>query len=174
MKILEFEKIDSTQKKAKELAQKEKAPWLVVLAKEQTKGRGRKGNIWYSPKGGLYFSVILPQIDIDNLQILTFLASFVVAKTIKENFKLEPFIKLPNDVYLKGKKVAGILTENLICNKKVKISIMGIGVNTNLDKFPKELKEKATSLKIELGKEVDNQKILREILKGLQEIFQKD
>jgi BirA family biotin operon repressor/biotin-[acetyl-CoA-carboxylase] ligase len=169
MKIFKFEKIDSTNKKAKELAKEGFRPWTVILAKEQTGGYGRKGNFWYSPKGGLYFSVILPRIKIEDLEILTILAAFIVAKILKEDFKLEPFIKLPNDVYVNGKKICGILTENLIFGKEVKNSIIGIGLNTNIEKFPKDLEKIATSIKMELRKKVDNQKILNKILNELKE-----
>jgi BirA family biotin operon repressor/biotin-[acetyl-CoA-carboxylase] ligase len=168
MKILEFEKLESTQKKAKEIA-KEAEPWIVVLAKEQTGGYGRKGNFWHSPKGGLYFSVILPKTKIEDLQILTILAAFCVAKILKEDFKLEPFIKLPNDVYVNGKKICGILTENMVLGKEVKNSIIGIGLNTNIEKFPKDLENITTSIKIELKKEVDNRELLKKILEELKE-----
>jgi len=167
MEIIKFEKIDSTQIFAKNLKTPE--PWLVVLAKEQTTGRGRGRDFWYSPEGGLYFSVILPQSHIEDLQTLTIIAAFIIGKYIKEKFNLEPFIKLPNDVYLNGKKVAGVITENVIEVKEVKFSAMGIGLNTNIARFPKDLENTATSLKIELGKEVDNEKILKEIIEGLKE-----
>jgi len=167
MEIIKFEKIDSTQIFAKNLKTPE--PWLVVLAKEQTTGRGRGRDFWYSPKGGLYFSVILPKSNIEDLQTLTIIAAFIIGKYIKEKFNLEPFIKLPNDVYLNGKKVAGVITENVIEVKEVKFSAMGIGLNTNIARFPKDLENTATSLKIELGKEVDNEKILKEIIEGLRE-----
>jgi len=168
MKILEFEKLESTQKKAKEIAGKAR-PWTVVLTKEQTGGYGRKGNFWYSPKGGLYFSVILPETKIEDLQILTILAAFCIAKILKENLKLEPFIKLPNDVYVNNKKICGILTENIILGKEVKNSIIGIGLNTNIEKFPKDLENIATSIKIELKKEVENKELLKKILEELKE-----
>jgi len=166
MEIIKFEKIDSTQIFAKNL--KTPKPWTVILAKEQTTGKGRERNFWYSPKGGLYFSIILPKSKIEDLQTLNILAAFIVAKIIKGNFNLEPFIKLPNDVYLNGKKVCGILTENVV-GKDVKFSVTGIGLNTNIDSFPKDLENLATSLKMELEKEVDNEEILRQILEGLKE-----
>ena len=167
MEIIRFKKIDSTQIFAKSLKTPE--AWLVVSAKEQAEGKGRKRNFWYSPKGGLYFSVILPKSNIDDLQTLTIISAFIIGKYIKEKFNLEPFIKLPNDVYLNGKKVAGVITENVIEVKEVKFSAMGIGLNTNIARFPKDLENTATSLKIELGKEVDNEKILKEIIEGLKE-----
>lgn len=171
MKIIKFEKIDSTQKKAKEIAaKKETKPWTVILAKEQTRGIGRKGNFWYSPKGGLYFSIILPKSKIEDLQTLTILAAFSVAKIIYENFKTKPFIKFPNDVYLNGKKICGVMMENIVgeCGE-VKFSVMGIGLNTNINNFPKDLKETATSLKIEFKKSIANEKFLSEILNELKE-----
>ena len=168
MIIKNYKTLTSTNVKAKELARKEARPWTIIVAEQQTGGYGRKKTAWSSPKGGLYFSTILPKSNIEDLQTLTVLAAFICAKTIKENFKLEPFIKLPNDVWINGKKVAGILTENII-GKDVKLSVMGIGLNTNIEKIPKDLENIATSLKIELGKEVDNQKILRQIIKGLKE-----
>ncbi len=163
-----FSNLESTSSKLKELVKKGAEPWTVVVAKEQTAGYGKEKRSWYSPEGGLYFSVVLPKSHIEDLQTLTILAAFIVAKTIKENFNLEPFIKLPNDVHLNQRKVCGILTENII-GQKVEFSIMGIGLDTNIDKFPKDLENIVTSLKIELGREVDNNKILKQIIKGLKE-----
>lgn len=183
MKIIYYKTLSSTNLKAKELAKKEVKPWTIVVAENQTKGRGIKGNDWFSPKGGLYFSIILPKSNLEDLQTLTILAAFITAKVIKENFKkVEPLIKLPNDVLISDKKVAGILTENIVgasansaptlsrvegVGKGIKLSVMGIGLNTNIEKFPKELKDIATSLKIELGKRVNNKKILVQITEGI-------
>ena len=163
-----FKTISSTNQKAKELAKKGADPWTVIMAEEQKAGYGKEKVFWFSPKGGLYFSVILPKSQIEDLQTLTILAAFIVAKTIKDNFSLEPLIKLPNDVLVNQMKIAGVLTENII-GKEIKTSVMGIGLNTNIDVFPKELENIATSLKMELGKEVDNEKILEQILRGLKE-----
>lgn len=150
------------------MAQKGAEPWTIIIAEEQKAGYGKEKVSWFSPKGGLYFSVILPKSQIEDLQTLTILAAFIVAKTIKDNFSLEPLIKLPNDVIVNQKKIAGILTENVI-GKEVKTSIMGIGLNTNIAEFPEELENIATSLRIESGKEVDNKKIMEQIIKGLKE-----
>ena len=179
MEIKYFSQLKSTNQKAKELSSKEAKPWLVVVAEKQTAGYGKEKVPWFSPQGGLYFSIILPKSKIEDLQTLTILAAWISAKVIKDNFNLEPLIKLPNDVLLnekpstrasslRGKKICGILTENII-GKEVKSSVIGIGLNTNIDKFPKELEDEATSLKIELGKEVNNKEILKKILKGLKE-----
>ncbi|UZE93357.1 MAG: biotin--[acetyl-CoA-carboxylase] ligase [Candidatus Nealsonbacteria bacterium] len=163
MKFKKYKRISSTNALAKKVKHE---PWLVIWAEEQTAGYGRKKDYWFSPKGGLYFSVVLPKSTIDDLQTLTILAAFVVAKVMKENFNVEPMIKLPNDVYLNQKKIAGILTETVV-GTNVKFSIMGFGLNTNIDKFPKDLENIATSLKIELGKKVDNEKILKQIIEEI-------
>jgi BirA family biotin operon repressor/biotin-[acetyl-CoA-carboxylase] ligase len=168
MKIKKIKTISSTNQIAKDLARKGAGPWTVVVAEKQTAGYGKEKVSWFSPKGGLYFSVILPKSQIEDLQTITVLAAFIVAKSIKDNFSLEPLIKLPNDVLVNQKKIAGILTENII-GKEVKVSVMGIGINTNIDEFHQGLEKTATSLKIETGKEVDNNKILEQILKGLKE-----
>ncbi len=183
MEIKRFLQLQSTNSKAKELALEGLSPWTVIVAEKQTAGYGRKGSGWFSPKGGLYFSVILPKSQIEDLQTITILAAFIVAKVIKGKFNLEPFIKLPNDVWVNGKKIAGILTENIIVGKmlnisggvppaigsEVKLSVMGIGLNTNIGKFKKELANIATSLRIETGKEIDNEQIMVEIIQGLKE-----
>lgn len=168
MKILNFKELPSTNEKAKDLARERVVPWIVISAEKQTAGYGKERVPWFSPKGGLYFSIVLPKSKIEDLQTLTILAAFIVAKTIKNNFSLEPLIKLPNDVLINQKKVCGILTENVI-GKEVKSSVIGVGLNTNIDKFPKELEDEATSLKMELGREVDNEKLLKQIVKGIKE-----
>lgn len=168
--IKEFEKVSSTQEIAKNL--KEPKPWTVILAKEQSEGYGRKRNFWYSPRGGLYFSVILPKAKIEDLQILTFFAAFCVAKVIFEKLGIKIFIKFPNDLYLSGKKIGGVLIENKISeNGDVLFSVLGIGLNTNIESFPPELKEKATSLFIELKKKISNKEILEDILKEIKNSF---
>jgi BirA family biotin operon repressor/biotin-[acetyl-CoA-carboxylase] ligase len=167
-KIKNFKKIPSTNQKAKELAFSGTAPWLVVMAEKQTAGYGKERTPWFSPKGGLYFSIILPKSKIEDLQTLTIISAFIIAKTINDNFSLETLIKLPNDVLLNRKKVAGVLTENII-GKDVKLSVIGIGLNTNIEKFPKELEKSATSLKIELGKRISNIKLVKQIVQGLKE-----
>jgi len=182
MKIKKYKVVSSTNLIAKKLRPE---PWLIILAEKQTVGYGKKLSRWFSPKGGLYFSIVLPKSKIEDLQTLTILAAFIVAKTIRDYYpppalrsqptrpkkdilSFEPLIKLPNDVLLNGKKICGILTENII-GKEVKSSVIGIGLNTNIDKFPKELKNEATSLRIELGREVNNEKILKQIVEGIKQ-----
>jgi len=171
MKIIEFETISSTNEKAKELAINGTLPWTVIVSEKQEIGHGTKGASWFSPKGGLYFSVILPQNNIHDSQTITILAASIVAKTIKEMFNLEPMIKMPNDVLINGKKFCGILTENIIIGDKLKLSVIGVGIDTNIDEFPEELKNIATSVKIETNKEVNNKLILNKIIEKIKNQF---
>jgi BirA family biotin operon repressor/biotin-[acetyl-CoA-carboxylase] ligase len=178
--VIEFDRIVSTSVKAKELVEGGVEPWTVVVAKQQAGGYGRKGGAWFSPAGGLYFSVVLPASNVDDLQIMTILAAFCAASVIKEQFGVELFVKLPNDVYLNGKKVCGVLTENIIFpmagedrpqgGGEVRSSVIGIGVNTNIESFPDDLAG-ATSLAIELGQTIDNNLILEQIISQLQKTF---
>lgn len=194
MEIIGYSSIDSTNAKAKELAKQGTEPWSVIWAEEQKKGYGRKKESWFSPPGGLYFSIILPKkqivannskksfeetkLKVKSIQTLTILAAFVVGKVIKEEFGLEAFIKIPNDVWVNQKKssptsqkkLAGVLTENVV-GKNIKSSVIGIGINTNIESFPPDLKDNATSLKIELGKKTDNRKILGKTVKALEKQF---
>ncbi len=167
MPIKFFKVVSSTQEEAKKLALAGGEPWSVIAAEKQSQGRGKGVSHWHSPEGNLYFSVILPASELDDLQILTILAGFSVAKILKEDYGLEAMIKLPNDVMVNGKKICGILTENIIMGGRAKISVMGIGLNTNSGSFTADLKDKATSIKMELKKKVDNKKILAKIVKEL-------
>ncbi|MCK9393566.1 MAG: biotin--[acetyl-CoA-carboxylase] ligase [Candidatus Paceibacterota bacterium] len=168
--IIEYDSLPSTSLKAKELVMEKCDPWTVVFSLEQTQGHGKSGVGWFSPRGGLYFSIILPQANIKDLQIITVLAAFVVAKIIKENFDLEAMIKLPNDILVNNKKFCGILTENIISGDKI-FSIIGVGVNTNIMDFPENLNPIATSVLIEAGRKVDNKSILEKIVNELKSYF---
>jgi BirA family biotin operon repressor/biotin-[acetyl-CoA-carboxylase] ligase len=165
--LIELENIKSTSEEAKVQAVQGVAPWTTIVAEEQSLGHGRKGDYWFSPKGGLYFSVILPKTNINDLQTITILSAFVVAKVLKEKYEIEPMIKIPNDILFEGKKLYGILTENIVMGDETVVSVLGIGLNTNIDTFPDNLKNAAISLKNILSKEVNNKEILEQILLGL-------
>jgi BirA family biotin operon repressor/biotin-[acetyl-CoA-carboxylase] ligase len=170
MKILEFEVLESTQKKAFEIAEKNFKPKTVILAKRQTGGIGRKGDFWYAPEGGLWFSIILPKISPEKLEIFTNLLSFLIAKVIFEETGEKIFIKFPNDLYFHGKKIGGVMVQNKICGKN-QVSVAGIGIDTNVKEFPENLKDIATSIFLETKKEIDNKKFLKKILKEIDKIL---
>lgn len=170
MKILEFEVLESTQEKAFEIAKENFEPLTVILAKKQTKGIGRKGDFWFSPEGGLWFSIILPKISPEKIEIFSNLLSFLIAKLIFEETGEKIFIKFPNDIYLNGKKIGGIMVQSKICGKD-QISVAGIGINTNVREFPENLKEIATSIFLETKKEIDNRKFLEKLLKEIEKFL---
>ncbi len=135
----------------------------IVVAIKQTAGKGRMGRTWYSPEGGLWYSVIFKPRTKINLNIYTKIFSIAVVETI-EKLKVKAKIKWPNDVYYKDKKLCGILTEAVTVNNKVVAVIVGIGLNVN-NEIPNELKDKAIALKDIVGKRIKITQILDDINK---------
>ena len=129
VRIYYFNKVNSTNEKAKGFEENS-----VIIANEQTKGKGRFNRDWSSSRGGIYMSIVLGLEDI-KMQYLTFIAAISVFKAIKD-YGIKTIIKWPNDLIYDGKKVCGILTQ-CVGGK----SIIGIGVNTN-NKIPKPLNKK--------------------------------
>lgn len=166
-KLHHFKSLASTQDKAKEFAGKGLSD-VIVVADMQTKGRGRFRRKWHSAKGGLWISILLKPKNIDNLQCLTFAAAVAVVKSIKKICSLKTSIKWPNDVHYRGKKLCGILTEGIFPANYVAV---GIGVNVNQDKFPGEIKNIATSLKIIKNKTTDIKKLSKNIADGFFSLY---
>jgi BirA family biotin operon repressor/biotin-[acetyl-CoA-carboxylase] ligase len=149
-KIYAYEETSSTMDVAMRLAANKEPEGSVVVSEGQTKGRGRLGRNWVSPKGkGIYLSIILrPAVQLQEVPLLTLMAAVAVARAIEKETNLKPQIKWPNDVMLRGKKVAGILTELNAELNRVHAVILGIGINVNTDK--RSLPAHATSLAQEL------------------------
>ncbi|MBL7054966.1 biotin--[acetyl-CoA-carboxylase] ligase [Candidatus Woesearchaeota archaeon] len=167
-KIYHFKKISSTNDQAKTLAEKGLID-VVVVADEQTKGRGRFNRKWISSLGGLYFSVLLKEKNTDKIKYLTFIAAISVVKAIFQSTKLKTKIKWPNDIHINNRKLCGILTENVL--GKVNQVIVGAGININQSKFNKKISNIATSLKIELNKKTNKEKILSHFLKEFDKLY---
>lgn len=163
-KIYHFKSLTSTQDKAKELARKGLSN-IVIVSGVQTKGRGRLKRKWHSVKGGLWMSILLKPNNVENLQYLTFAAAVSVVKSIENIAELKTNIKWPNDVHYKNKKLCGILTEGVF--GKSNYVAVGIGLNVNQEKFPDEIKNIATSLKIAREKTFG----IRKLMKGIIEEF---
>lgn len=156
-----FKKINSTNEKAKDLARKGVSD-VVIVADEQTKGKGRFNRKWFSSLGGLSFSILLKEKNVENVKYLTFIAAVSVVKAISKVTKLKTKIKWPNDIHFNNKKLCGILTESVL--GKENYVIVGVGMNVNQTKFHKSIKDIATSLKIQLKKPIDKNKILNQFL----------
>lgn len=154
-KIIYFERLNSTNETAWDLASKGEEEGAVIIAKIQEKGKGRLGRSWFSPEGGLWLSFILkPSLKISEVNKITLMAGVSIAESIREKYDLDARLKWVNDVLIHGKKISGILAESSITGRKVNFVILGIGVNVNIVHFPTELRKIATSLAIELGKHV--------------------
>jgi len=143
----------------------------VIVAGEQTAGRGRLKRAWFSPKGSIALSIILHP-SLAYLPSLMMLASLAVVRSIEGVTGLRPQIKWPNDVLIKGRKVAGILIESSLRGKNVDYTIIGIGLNINIRMadFP-ELLATATSLSDELGRDVSTLAIIKRLLVEVEELY---
>ncbi|RNA69170.1 biotin--[acetyl-CoA-carboxylase] ligase [Alteribacter keqinensis] len=161
-----YPSIHSTQETAHQLASENAPEGTLILADEQTKGKGRLGRQWHSPREtGIWMSLILrPDIEVKRAPQLTLLTAVAVVRGIKNAVGIDPEIKWPNDVLFEGKKVAGILTEMQAEPDKVHAIIVGLGLNVNQSQFPAPLDTIATSLRIESGKSVNRTDVLSSIL----------
>lgn len=166
-----FQETTSTNDVVERLARDGVREGVVVFAECQTKGRGRLGRKWLSPRGkGLWFSVLLrPDLRPVAATQLTVMAATALARAIRSQTGLQPEIKWPNDILLHGRKTAGILTELNAELDHVKYIIIGMGVDVNFGAgdFPPELRKIATSLQIEAGQPVDRAELATAILHEL-------
>lgn len=138
---------------ARELALQGEAEGTVILAEEQTKGRGTKGRWWYSaPEMGFYASVIL-RPPREEISLLPLVAGVAVREALVEVYKLEIYLKWPNDLIFQRKKLGGLLLESEFFGSALSYVILGVGININHETkdFPPELRDRAISLRIGLG-----------------------
>ena len=149
-----FGSIDSTNIKAKEYAENGAPNGTLVVADQQTAGRGRRGRSWESPKGtNIAMSLVLkPEINPNHASMITLVAAMAVARAIEDVIGEPVQIKWPNDIVLHGKKIVGILTEMSAQFDYINHIVVGIGMNVNTETFPEELQETASSLYLETGK----------------------
>lgn len=151
--VLYFDTIDSTNTKARELAEKGYPSGTLVVADKQESGKGRRGRSWVSPSGtGIFMTLMIkPDINPNNASMLTLVAALAVAKAITSVTGEEAMIKWPNDIVVNGKKVCGILTEMNAQFDYINHIVVGIGINVHNESFPEEISQMASSLMIEAG-----------------------
>ena len=179
--IIVLEQTSSTSDAILQISNVDSKEGVVVFAEHQTAGRGQRGNRWESAAGkGLWFSVLLrPRIDLPSSPQLTAWAAEAISGAIENEFSLTPTIKLPNDVQIDGRKVAGVLVEMRAQKNAPHLAIAGIGVNVNQSRkdFTAELQSRAISLAMALGEQVDRQKfsiaLLRKLDRTYRELFGK-
>ncbi len=157
--------IDSTNEWAKRAAAEGAEDGSVFLADYQSAGKGRRGRSWKSPEGtSISMSLLLrPEIPVDRISMLTLIMGLSAAQGMKAAAGIDVGIKWPNDVVSRGKKLCGILTE---ANTQVEYVVIGIGINCNMETFPEEVADIATSLRLEKGEPVSRETVTAEIIKA--------
>lgn len=174
-----FQETGSTNPDAKRFAEEGEPHGTTVVAERQTAGKGRRGRSWESPAGkSVYFTIMVrPKFAPDKASMLTLVMALAVAEAIQEATGLPAGIKWPNDIVVNGKKVVGILTELSVTPEMNEIQFMvaGVGVNVNqegAEEFPEEIRETATSLKIESGRHIARAALLERILARFEEDYE--
>jgi BirA family biotin operon repressor/biotin-[acetyl-CoA-carboxylase] ligase len=173
-KIIYRHTATSTQNLAISLAKRDpSSDGTVLIAGQQTNGRGRENRKWLSPKGGIWLSVILkPTIPTSTITILPFAAGLAVCDSIKKTTGLNPKLRWPNDIVIEGKKVAGILIDMSMEAERINYAVVGIGINVNVESlaissyFEEHIK--VTSLSDELGHKTSILSLTKEMLKRLE------
>lgn len=167
-KIYSYEMTDSTMDVAHRLAQSGSPEGTVVFSEGQSKGRGRTGRQWFSPKGkGIYLSLILrPDLSPAEAPKITLVSAVAVALSMRKVTHLGALIKWPNDILVNDRKACGILTEMSAEVNTVKYIVLGIGINVNTAKG--DLPKEATSLKHETGEEISRIVLAQDILRELE------
>ena len=166
-RIYHFFRTDSTNRVGLELGCRGESEGAVILAEEQSAGRGRAGRSWHSERGtGIYVTLLLrPKISPVEAPLLTMMAGLSAQAAIQARIGLQVDLKWPNDLMLNGRKLGGILTEMYADTSLVRFVIVGIGINVNQEKFPGELAPVATSLRNETGKNESRLELLAHLLR---------
>ncbi|MGH9715879.1 MAG: biotin--[acetyl-CoA-carboxylase] ligase [Candidatus Acidiferrales bacterium] len=172
-RVYHFFKIDSTNTVAMHLGEAGAPHGTVVLAEEQTAGRGRAGRSWTSEKSaGIYCSVLLrPAIPPAHAPVLTLVAGLAARDAAAEELDALPDIRWPNDLLAGGRKFGGILTEMHAEPGRVHYAVIGLGINVNQTKMPERLMQIATSLRIETGKSHSRLEVLIRLLRQLDRYY---
>lgn len=170
-RVIYYPRLTSTMEVAKRAAKRGAVEGTVIVADEQTAGKGRIKRIWLSPRGNIALSIILHP-GIVYLPVLIMLASLAVVYSIETVTGLKLQIKWPNDVLINGRKVCGILIESDVRGNRVDYAIIGIGINVNLRlaDFP-DISPIATSLSGELGREVSCLDVIRRLLVEVERLY---
>lgn len=177
--IMVLDSVSSTNTMLSEIASSNPGEGMVLIADEQTGGRGRAGKNWFSPSGSnIYMSVLFrPDIHPSYSPVFTFIASLALVKTLK-GFNFVPEVKWPNDILINGKKVSGVLTEMRSKEGKLDYIIVGIGLNVNLTEELININlsgevNKVTSLFLESGEKFGREQVASRLISVLDEYYLK-
>lgn len=168
-----YSRVGSTNELAMRLGQQGAEEGVVIMANEQTKGKGRFGRNWISPRmEGIWMSLILrPEPGLKPVTALSLVAAYSVAIALREVVGIRAVIKWPNDVRVGEKKICGILSELSKDAKGSQFVVLGIGMNVNQSGFSRDLEQIATSVRIETGKSVQRLPLVRKLLEKLEEFY---
>lgn len=192
--VIIYDETDSTNNRAKEFGNNGCVHGTLILADQQTAGKGRMGRTFISPKGhGIYMSLLVkPDIEASLVSQITLLSAISVSRAIQEVCSLDTQIKWPNDIVCNGKKLVGILTELSLgevrtpatqgcsdmdyaskknCTTDVSYVVIGIGINVNNDFFPDKLSDTATSIFLETGKNYSFESIIKSVLSHFGDLY---
>ena len=129
-----FDSVDSTQNQALRISCDPTNNGAIIVAAKQTEGKGRSGRKWISPKGGIWFSIILqPKFDITITTLFPIASALALSKALEKTFKITPELKWPNDITVKGKKLAGILVDVSLESNRIENLVLGVGINYDVD-----------------------------------------
>ncbi len=174
-KVESFASIDSTNVYARKIAEEGEPEGTLIVADEQTAGKGRRGRSWSSELGtGIFMSLILrPSVNPLKISGITIIAALAIAKAIHTVCDVMPEIKWPNDIVLGKKKICGILTEMSLEMNCIHYAIVGIGINANNTEFPEDIKDKASSIYLQTDKKADRAQIVAESMKYFSSYYEK-
>ena len=174
-----FDSIDSTQNQALKMANESKSNGTIIVAEKQTGGRGRSGRKWISPKGGIWFSIILhPRFNISNITLFPIASSLALSYAIQKTCKISTELKWPNDLTIKGKKVAGMLVDASFESNEIENLVLGVGINfnVNIKEIEKTLKKTQNYYGIsslnENGNKAEAIELIQSFLLELEKIYE--
>lgn len=171
--ILRFDSLPSTNTEAARQAANGAAEGLCIVAREQTRGRGRQERVWISPPdAGLYFSILLrPHLSTIHWPLITLMTSIAVADALANACALDVDIKWPNDIYARERKLCGILAE-MIETPWGRACIVGIGINLKESAFPPEIRESAIAVETLTGGTADVERLLQSLTQAIAHRYQ--
>jgi BirA family biotin operon repressor/biotin-[acetyl-CoA-carboxylase] ligase len=165
--------VDSTNTYAKKLADEGAIHGTLVVSNQQSGGKGRRGRTWESPANtGIWMTLILkPNMNPSYASMLTLVMAIAVAKACNEITKVPCSIKWPNDIVLNRKKICGILTEMSAEMDYINHIVIGVGINANMEEFPEELQEKATSIRLQNGEKINRAQLINRVMVHFEEEY---
>jgi len=173
--VVVLEETESTNDVVTQMSAGDWPEGLCVFAERQVAGRGQRGNKWESAAGkGLWFSILLrPKIELKESARLTTWVAGIIAETLQDEYQLPAAVRPPNDIYIKGRKVAGVLVEMRAQPGAPHVAVVGIGLNVNhsLDDFPDQIRERATSVAIVCRTRMDRNSLAAALLRNLDRTY---